>query len=63
MNKNDVYQDVTNRIIDALEAGLNGKFEFPWHGVTQLPENDLFLANMLRKKYTRAEVRRQVGIR
>jgi len=41
MNKNDVYQDVTNRIIDALENGLNGKFELPWHGVTQLPENAL----------------------
>ena len=39
MTKKDVYQDVTNRIIEALENGLDGKFELPWHGVSQLPEN------------------------
>jgi antirestriction protein ArdC len=39
MSKIDVYQDVTNRIIEALEKGLDGKFELPWHGVSQLPEN------------------------
>lgn len=39
MTKNDVYQDVTNRIIEALEKGLDGQFELSWHGVAQLPEN------------------------
>ena len=39
MTKIDVYQDVTNRIIEALEKGLDGKFELPWHGVSQIPEN------------------------
>ena len=39
MTKIDVYQDVTNRIIEALEKGLDGNFELPWHGVSQIPEN------------------------
>ena len=39
MTKIDVYQDVTNRIIEALEKGLDEKFELPWHGVSQIPEN------------------------
>lgn len=39
MTKIDVYQDVTNRIIEALEKGLDGKFELPWHGISQIPEN------------------------
>ncbi len=39
MTKIDVYQDVTNRIIEALEKGLDEKFELPWHGVSQVPEN------------------------
>ena len=41
MTKIDVYQDVTNRIIEALEKGLDGNFELPWHGVSQIPENAL----------------------
>lgn len=41
MNKNEVYQNVINTIIDALEKGLTGIFEMPWHGVTHLPENAL----------------------
>ena len=39
MTKIDIYQDVTNRIIKALEKGLDGQFELPWHGVSQIPEN------------------------
>ena len=39
MTKIDIYQDVTNRIIKALEKGLDGQFELPWHGISQIPEN------------------------
>ena len=39
MSKVNIYQDVTNRIIDALEKGLDGSFELPWHGISQIPEN------------------------
>ena len=39
MTKIDIYQDVTNRIIEDLEKGLDGKFELPWHGVSQIPQN------------------------
>lgn len=38
-NKTDIYETVTNTIIEALENGLNGKLEMPWHGVTALPQN------------------------
>ncbi len=37
--KTDIYETVTNTIIDALEAGLTGKFEMPWHGLSALPSN------------------------
>ena len=40
-NKTDIYETVTNTIIEALENGLNGKLEMPWHGVTALPQNRL----------------------
>ena len=39
MSKVDVYQDVTNRIIEALEKDLDGSFELPWHGISQILEN------------------------
>ena len=37
--KTDIYETVTNTIIEALENGLTGKLEMPWHGVTALPQN------------------------
>ena len=39
MKKIDIYQDVTNIIVSALEKGLEGDFKLPWHGVSLLPEN------------------------
>ena len=38
-NKTDIYQTVTKTIIEALENGLKGKLEMPWHGVSVLPQN------------------------
>ena len=35
----DIYQTVTNTIIEAIENGLNGKLEMPWHRVNLIPEN------------------------
>lgn len=35
----DIYETVTNTIIEALENGLTGKLEMPWHGVSALPSN------------------------
>ncbi len=37
--KTDIYETVTNTIIEVLENGLTGKLEMPWHGVTALPQN------------------------
>ena len=34
----DVYQKITNSIIEAIEAGC-GKFEMPWHTLGLLPSN------------------------
>ncbi len=39
MTKTDIYQTVTDTIIEALENGLKGKLEMPWHGVSALPQN------------------------
>ncbi len=39
MTKTDIYQTVTDTIIEALEKGLTGKFELPWHGVSSIPQN------------------------
>ena len=32
MKRTDIYQSVTDTIIEALEQGLSGDFELPWHG-------------------------------
>ncbi|MCB0343394.1 MAG: DUF1738 domain-containing protein [Bdellovibrionales bacterium] len=37
--KSDIYQTVTDQIIAAIETGLKGKVELPWHGVSTLPQN------------------------
>lgn len=39
MNRTDIYTEVTNTIIAAIEKGMNGKFEMPWHSVNRIPEN------------------------
>lgn len=38
-NRADIYQTVTDTIIAAIENGLDGKFEMPWHRVNRIPEN------------------------
>lgn len=38
-NRADIYQTVTDTIITAIENGLNGKLEMPWHQVNRIPEN------------------------
>ncbi len=35
----DIYQTVTNTIIEAIENGIEGKCELPWHGMSALPFN------------------------
>lgn len=37
----DIYQTVTDTIIEAIENGIEGKCEMPWHGVSSLPYNAL----------------------
>lgn len=37
--KTDIYQTVTDAIIEAIEKGLTGKFELPWHGCSAIPSN------------------------
>lgn len=37
--KFDIYQSVTDQIVAAIEGGLNGSFELPWHGLSVLPQN------------------------
>lgn len=39
MNRTDIYTEVTNTIIAAIENGLDGKFEMPWHQINRIPEN------------------------
>ena len=39
MNHVDIYQTVTNTIIEAIENGIEGKCEMPWHGMSALPFN------------------------
>lgn len=38
-NRADIYQTVTDTIIAAIEKGLDGKFEMPWHQINRIPEN------------------------
>ena len=38
-NRADIYQTVTDTIIAAIEQGLDGKFEMPWHQINRIPEN------------------------
>jgi len=38
-NRADIYQTVTDTIIAAIESGLDGTFEMPWHQVNRIPEN------------------------
>ena len=35
----DIYQTVTNTIIKAIENGISGKLEMPWHQIKGIPEN------------------------
>ena len=35
----DIYQTVTDTIIEAIENGISGKFEMPWHQINRIPEN------------------------
>ena len=38
--KTDIYQSVTNSIVEAIENGATGEqFVLPWHGVSALPQN------------------------
>lgn len=37
--KTDIYQTVTDTIIEALERGFTGKLEMPWHGCSAIPCN------------------------
>ncbi|MCB9995160.1 MAG: DUF1738 domain-containing protein [Rhodospirillales bacterium] len=40
MNKQDIYQSVTNAIIEAIENGQTAdKFEMPWSGFSSVPVN------------------------
>lgn len=39
MKRLDIYQTVTNSIIEALEKGLSANFELPWHHVSSIPQN------------------------
>lgn len=38
-NRADIYQTVTDTIIEAIENGISGKFEMPWHQINRIPEN------------------------
>lgn len=35
----DIYQTVTDTIIEAIENGISGKIEMPWHQINCIPEN------------------------
>lgn len=35
----DIYQTVTETIIEAIESGISGKVEMPWHQINRIPEN------------------------
>ena len=35
----DIYQTVTDTIIEAIENGISGKLEMPWHQIKRIPEN------------------------
>lgn len=35
----DIYQTVTDTIIAAIEGGISGKVEMPWHEINRIPEN------------------------
>lgn len=37
--QSDIYQSVTDAIIEAIEKGPAGKFELPWHGCAAIPQN------------------------
>lgn len=39
MNKTDIYESVTNSIIEALEDGSNGEWSLPWHEFSDMPQN------------------------
>ena len=40
MAKIDIYETVTNTIIEALEKGIDNKnWEMPWHGSSAMPQN------------------------
>jgi len=40
MNRSDIYTEVTDTIIKAIEDGqVNGKWELPWHGYSVMPQN------------------------
>ncbi len=35
----DIYKIVTDTIIEAIENGISGKVEMPWHQINRIPEN------------------------
>ena len=35
----DIYQTVTDTIIEAIENGISDKIEMPWHQINRIPEN------------------------
>ncbi len=39
MKRIDIYQTVTDTIIEAIETGIDGKFELPWHRASGAPVN------------------------
>ncbi|MFH1157941.1 MAG: zincin-like metallopeptidase domain-containing protein [Pseudomonadota bacterium] len=40
MNRSDIYTEVTDTIIKAIEDGqANGRWELPWHGYSVMPHN------------------------
>ena len=39
MKRLDIYQTVTDTIIEAIEQGLSGGLEMPWHTMSSIPQN------------------------
>jgi antirestriction protein ArdC len=38
-DRTDIYQTVTDTIITAIENGISGHVEMPWHRINRIPEN------------------------
>lgn len=39
MARIDIYQTVTDTIIQTIEKGIDGNFQLPWHGLSTIPQN------------------------